>query len=181
MLFASNFLVPNGTFIIELIAFLVILYAVARYALPPLNKALRDRQEAIRAELQAADQARADAAAADDERHRALDQARHQAREIVDQANRTAEQVRSDAQGRGQEEYERIMAGAQADVLLARQRAIEEASERLGEMVMDVVSRIIGREIDAAAHRDLIDEAIAAVRAEGGAGGPTPSPVGSAP
>ena len=36
----------------------------------------------------------------------------------------------------------------------------------MGEIVVDVAERVIGREIDAGAHRDLIDEAIAAVRAE---------------
>ena len=46
---------------------------------------------------------------------------------------------------------------------LARQRALEEAAARLGELVVDVVERIIGREIDAEAHRDLIDEAVDAL------------------
>ena len=32
--------------------------------------------------------------------------------------------------------------------------------------MIDVVSKIVGREIDAASHRDLIDEAIVALAAE---------------
>ena len=49
---------------------------------------------------------------------------------------------------------------------MARQRAIDEAATRLGEVVIEVVTKVLGREIDAAAHRDLIDEAIAALRDE---------------
>lgn len=180
MPFASNFLVPNGTFIVELIAFLVVLFVVGRYLVPPLNKMLRDRQEVIRAELEAADRARAEAAAVDDERRNALEQARQQGREVVDQASRTADQLVADARSRAEEEYERILATAHTEVQMARQLAVEEASERLGEMVLDVVSRIIGREVDAAAHRDLIDEAIAAVRSEDGSGSAA-SAVGSTP
>jgi F0F1-type ATP synthase membrane subunit b/b' len=36
----------------------------------------------------------------------------------------------------------------------------------VGEIVLAAAERVIGREIQAADHQDLIDEAIAAVRAE---------------
>jgi len=163
---ASVFLLPNGTFFVELFIFLVIVFLISKYILPPLNRAMADRQEKIRASLEAADKARADAAAADDERRAVLEQARHQAREIVAQANHTAEQVRSEAQARGQAESERIIANAQAELAVARQRAVEESASRMGEIVLDTVEKIIGREVDAAAHRDLLDEAIEALRSD---------------
>ena len=87
------------------------------------------------------------------------------------QANRTAEQVRADAEARGAVEYERIVGSAEAEVELARQRAVEEAANRLGELVMDVVERVIGREVDAEAHRDLIEEAVGALSEADAAGG----------
>src|SRR5271169_4880626 len=110
---AGIFLLPNGTFFVELAVFLVILFILAKWILP--------------------------------------------------QANRTADQVVAESQGRGQAEYERIVSSAEAEVALARQRAVDEAAARLGELVLEVVERIIGREVDLDAHRDLIDEAIAAV------------------
>jgi F-type H+-transporting ATPase subunit b len=163
---ASIFLLPNGTFFIELIVSIVLILLIYKYVLPPINKAIEERQEKIRASLEAADQARADAEAADDERRAVLDEARHQAREIVANANRTAEQVRTDAQARGQSEYERIVGNAEVEIGLARQRAVEEAASRMGEIVMEVVERVIGRELNAEAHRDLIEEAVAALRAD---------------
>jgi F-type H+-transporting ATPase subunit b len=134
--------------------------------LPVVNEAIAERQEKIRASLEAADQARADAEAADDERRNVLEQARQQAREIVSTANRTAEQVRTDAQARGQSEYERIVGNAEVEIALARQRAVEEAASRMGEVVMEVVERVIGREVNLEVHRDLIDEAVTALREE---------------
>lgn len=169
MIATSNFLIPNGTFVVELVAFLIVLLVVARYILPPVNKMLKERQEMIRAELAAAEGAKADAAAADAERKAALEHARTQAREIIEQANRTAERVTTDGQSRGQSEYERLVTSANAEVALARQRALEEAAQRLGELVVEVVERIIGREMDAAAHRDLIDEAVLALGNDGSA------------
>jgi F-type H+-transporting ATPase subunit b len=167
---AGIFLLPNGTFFIELAVSIVLIYLIYKYVIPPINKAMEERQEKIRASLEAADQARADAEAADDERRNVLEEARHQAREIVAQANRTAEQVKVDSQARGQSEYERIVSSAEAEIELARQRAVEESAARLGEIVMDVVERVIGREVAEEAHRDLIEEAVTALRTDSGGG-----------
>jgi F-type H+-transporting ATPase subunit b len=163
---AGIFLLPNGTFFIELIVTIVLIFAIYKWVIPPINKAMEERQAKIRDSLEAADRARADAEAADDERRTVLEEARHQAREIVAQANRTAEQVRVDAQARGQSEYDRILGNAEIEIDLARQRAIEEAAARMGEIVMEVVERVIGREVNYEAHRDLIDEAVAALGAD---------------
>ncbi|MHB1488401.1 MAG: F0F1 ATP synthase subunit B family protein, partial [Acidimicrobiales bacterium] len=57
----SNFLVPNGTFIIEIIGFVIVLGVIAKVILPPINKALEERQDQIRDSLASADAARAEA------------------------------------------------------------------------------------------------------------------------
>jgi F-type H+-transporting ATPase subunit b len=165
---AGIFLLPNGTFFIELIVSIILIFLIYKFVLPPVNKAMEERQEKIRESLEAADRARSDAEAADDERRHVLDEARHQAREIVATANHTAEQVKAQAQAKGAAEYERIVANAEVEVGLARQRAVEEAASRMGEIVMDVVERVIGREVNAEAHHDLIDEAVQALRADTG-------------
>jgi F-type H+-transporting ATPase subunit b len=162
----SNFLIPNSTLFVELLAFLIVLFVIGRYALPPLKRELDKRAELIRQELEAANEAKADANAADEERRHALEEARQQAREIVAQANRTAETLRADSQATAQAEHDRIVSNAAVEVALARQRAVEEAAERMGELVLDVVERIIGREVDTESHRDLIDEAVAALRTD---------------
>ena len=56
MLFASagatssgnggNFLIPNGTFVVELVIFLVVLGVVAKWILPPLKAVSETRQRA---------------------------------------------------------------------------------------------------------------------------------------
>jgi F-type H+-transporting ATPase subunit b len=163
---ASIFLLPNGTFFVELIIFIILVVIMGKKIVPPITAALAERQERIRGSLDAADQARADAALADDERRAVLEDARQKAREVVAQANRTAEAVRVDFQTRGQTEYERIVGSAEAEVALARQRAVEEAASRLGEITMVVVQRVIGRTVNAAAHDDLIAEAVSALRAD---------------
>ena len=167
---ASIFLLHNGTFFIELVTVVVILLLMTKYILPPLNKALESRQEKIRESLAAADAAKAEAAAAGDERAALLTAARDQAREIVAAAQSTSDQVRAEAAGRGQAEYDRILANANAEVDTARQRAIDEASARIGEVVFDLVNQIVGREVDESSHQDLVREAVAALNVEAARG-----------
>ena len=162
----SNFLVPNGTFIVVLLAFIVVVWVIGRKVLPILNKALSERQEQIRGELAAADKAKADAEEADVERRALLEQARSQAREIVSLAAASADQTKLKAEADAQAIHDRIVQSADAEVVIARQAAVEEVTARVGEIVLAAAERVIGREIQAADHQDLIDEAIAAVRAE---------------
>jgi len=163
---AGIFLLPNGTFFVELIIFIVLVVIMGKKIIPPVTAALSERQDRIRASLDAADQARADAVAADDERRAVLEAARASAREVVAEANRTAEAVRVDFQTRGQAEYERIVGSAEAQVDVARQHAVDEAANRVGEMAMDVVERVVGRKVSIGAHEDLIADAVSALRAE---------------
>jgi len=167
----SNFLVPDGTFIAELIAFLIILGIIAKWILPPLNRAMQARQEEIHSSLEAAEEAKTEADETRAQRQGIIDEGRQQAREIVAQANRAADQVRADGQLRGQQEYERLVASADSEIALARQRALDELTSRIGALVLSVARQVIEHEIDAQRHRALIDEAVSALRAEAADGG----------
>lgn len=172
---SSNFLVPNGTLIVEIIAFLIVLAVIGRYVLPVLNRMLTERQEEIRSSLEAAEAAKAEAEQTRAQRQQILDEARAQARDIVAQANRTAERQRSEGEERGRQEYERMTESANSEISLARQRAVDEVSAQVAGLVIAAARQVVGREIDAASHRDLIDEAIEALRSSRSvesAGGP---------
>jgi F-type H+-transporting ATPase subunit b len=170
MLFASNsnFLIPNWTFVAELIIFLIVLGVMALVVLPPLNKALADRSGGIRDEIQRAEAARAAAEEATRERRAALAAAREQARGIVDGANRSAETARQDARARGQEEYARLLEQASAEVEYERRQARAELSDDIGTLVVAAAERVIGSEVNPKRHAPVIATAVAAARATGG-------------
>jgi len=108
MQIAAMFLLPNGTFIVELVILFVILFLTTKFILPPLNRAMDERQADIRNSLEAAEAARADAAAGDDERKAILDEGRVQAREIVAEAQTAADQEKAAATARGQAAQQRL-------------------------------------------------------------------------
>jgi F-type H+-transporting ATPase subunit b len=160
---ASNFLVPNFTFVIEVISFLLILGALARWVLPTVNQTLEERQNTIRQALADAETAKARSQEAEAEYRRAVDDARTEARRVVDEANRLGEDLRSQARERAEAEYQRIIDRAQSDIEASVRRAAEELRGQVGELVVTVVERVIGQTMDEAAQRALIDRTIAEV------------------
>ena len=170
MLVASNnFLVPNATFVVELVAFLFVLGVLARYVLPVLNKSLDERQKAIEQGLKDAETAKRRAQEAEDDYNATLERARQEARAIVDEATKQGESARAELRQRAEQEYERLVGRAQADIDAAARRASEELRSQVAGMVLTVVERVIGEGFDSDTHRALIDRSIGQVEAEAGA------------
>jgi F-type H+-transporting ATPase subunit b len=153
------------TFIVGLLVMLIIFWLIYRYLWPKLNEMMSKRQEEIGLALSSAEEARQDAASAEVERQKSLEAGRAQAVEIVAQARRNAEQVVTESAARSVAEHERILANAQTEVQLARQRAVDEAAALLGDVVMDVVTKVIDREADAQVHASLVTQAMEALGA----------------
>ncbi len=164
---ASLFLLPNFTFVLELIAFLLVLGFIAKYVLPPLRKAMSEREGSIRNAIQAAEEARREAGELAQQRREALEAARNEARQIVDQASQLADQMREEGRRRGQDEYERLVASAQSEIELERQRARDEVMNQVGDLVLRAAERVVGAGLDDERHRALVDEAIAAAQSSG--------------
>jgi F-type H+-transporting ATPase subunit b len=169
-LLASNFLVPNGTIIVEVGAFILTLAVLAIWVLPWVDGKVKERQAIIKSSLDAASEAKKEAEEIRKNRDTMLSDARDKAREIVAQANRTADQLRTDGEHRGQAEFERLVAAAESEIERARLMAIDELSARMGELAMSLAARVVAREIDPERHRDLVEESVAAFRVAGVAG-----------
>ena len=83
---ANNFLVPNATFIAEVIAFALIIWVLARYIIPPINAAMTARQEAIRKQFADLEAAEGDARKAEADYKEQLNNAKHEAARIREEA-----------------------------------------------------------------------------------------------
>ena len=154
---APIFLVPNGTLIVELVIFIIVLGIVARVILPPLQNAVRERQERVRHGLEAGEAGRSEADRLELDRRRTLDAARAEARTILEAAQRDAEAKREAARRRGQAEYDVLVAAAQGSIEAERQRAIDEVSTSLEALVVEAAQRIVGTPVDPARHRAAIE------------------------
>ena len=90
---SGNFLVPNATFIVEFIAFLLILGILAKYVYPYIQKPIQARQALIAKQIEDAEAAAAKLAEAQAEYQRALNEARTQAGQIRENARAEAQSI----------------------------------------------------------------------------------------
>src|ERR1044072_1005489 len=106
---ASNFLVPNATFIAEVIAFAIIIWIMAKYIVPPINRAMAERQAAIRRQFAELDEAEADARKGEANYKEQLNNAKHEAARIREEAREQGAQIVQEAREKAQAEADRII------------------------------------------------------------------------
>lgn len=163
VLASKNFLLPNATFIVEVIAFLIIVGILARYVLPPIDKAVKKRQDEIRSAQEEAEEGRRLLARAKKERAESIEKARREARSIIEKATEQAETERAEIVKKGQEEYDRRLARAQTEMEMSVKRATDELRAQVVDLVMAATEQVLRRQLDTDAHRALVEEAIEAV------------------
>ena len=144
----SNFLVPNATFFVELAAFALLFYLLAKYVIPPINRAMTNRQEAIRKEFADLDQARADANAAEAEFKAQIADARHEAARIREEAREQGAQIVSEMRQQGESEKARIIDGAHSQIAAERQQAVASLRAEVGTLATTLAGRIVGESLE---------------------------------
>ena len=111
-----NFLVPNATFFVELLAFLLLFFLLASYVIPPINRAMTRRQEAIRTEFAELEQAKEKARQAEEEYRAQIADARHEAAKIREEAREQGAQIIAEAREQAHVEADRIVEHGHAQV-----------------------------------------------------------------
>jgi F-type H+-transporting ATPase subunit b len=144
---AGNFLVPDATFIAEFIAFLLILWVLGRYVLPPIQKAIRERQELIRKQVEDSEEARTKLAEAERAYQNALNEARTEAAQIRENARAEAQRTVEELRAQALEEQARIV--ARGDEQLASQRAsiVRELRGEIGTLAVELSEKIVNQRL----------------------------------
>ncbi len=144
----QNFLVPNATFFVELAAFLLLFYLLARFVIPPINRAMTRRQEAIRTQFAELDEAKADARAAEEKYKAQTADARKQAGKIREEAKEQGDQIVAEAREQAQVEAKRIVDHGHAQLEAERKQALASLRAEVGTLATQLASRIVGESLE---------------------------------
>jgi F-type H+-transporting ATPase subunit b len=127
-----------------------------KYVWPLITGAIEQRQTEIANGLAAAEQGQSSLTNAKSEAEKILAAARDQARGIVDQANSRANGIVEQAKSDGETERKRQLDSARAEIDVELNRAREELRAQVAKIAIAGAEKVLGREIDANAHRDLL-------------------------
>jgi F-type H+-transporting ATPase subunit b len=169
LLASSNFLVPNATFVAELLAFLLLLAFLSKKVLPPINGAIEKRQQSIARNISDAEEAKKRSLELEQQHQKLLEEGRDEARSLKDEAVKIGEQLREDLRKQGEEEYRRLVERASADIDAAARRAAEELRVQVAGLVMDVVERVLGDGITLRDQEKLVEMATADIERQAAA------------
>ena len=164
----GNFLLPDWTFVAEIIAFLLILGFLARYVLPYVQKAMRDRQAMIAKQVEDSEAAKAKLAEAERSYQDALHEARTEAAQIREGARAEAQRTVEDLRAQAQEEQNRIV--ARGEEMLASQRAsiVRELRAEIGTLAVELSEKIVNQRLsDEAQVSATVDAFLAGLEAKG--------------
>ncbi len=148
----------NATFIGQGIAFAILIWFTWKFVWPPLMNAIEERQQKIAEGLAAADNAQRDLAQAHDRAAEELKAARAKANEIIEQAHQRANQLIDAAKADAIAEGSRQRALAEAEIDAAANRAKEDLRKHVSALAVSGAEKLLRREIDASAHKALIDD-----------------------
>ena len=87
-----------------------------------------------------------------------LDEAKGQAQEIIRRAERRETEIVEEAKGTARNEGERILTAARSEIDKEVHQARDELRKQLATLVVAGAGQILGREVDAAAHSQMIDD-----------------------
>lgn len=158
----GNFLIPNGTFFVEVLAFLLMLWVLAKFIVPPINRAMMDRQAAIRQRIEELDEAKANAQAAEEQYKAQLAEARHEAARIREEAREEGAAITAELREKAQADAERIVRTAHLQVEAERQQVVQQLRRQVGTMATTLAERIVGESLQDDARRERTVEAFIA-------------------
>ena len=156
-------MLPNLTLVIQGLAFFAVAWLVMKFIWPPIIAAIEERQQKIAEGLAAADNAQKNLAQAEEKANEELKVARAKANEIIDQAHQRANQIVDQAKQDAIAEAGRQKALADAEIDAASNRAREELRKQVSSLAVTGAEKLLKREIDANAHKALLDELAAEI------------------
>jgi len=158
----------NGTVIVELVTFLIMLAVLARYVYPEIVKVAEARQRQIAEQLKEAEEARAAAEQRLKEAEERLNDARRTAQGVIDAAAKSAEQLRQEMRQKAEEESKRTVEAARKEIEAERDQAVRSVRSEVANLVVAATEKVIGETLDDDKHRQLIDKAIKEVASGNG-------------
>jgi F-type H+-transporting ATPase subunit b len=123
-------------------------------------RTLRDRAARIREGLELAEEAKAERERIKAEAERLLAAARLEGQAIADRTTKAAEEAAAAIRAQAKAEADRIRERGHVDAQQLHDQALAQLRSEVAGMVVLAASRVLGREVNAEQHRELIERSL---------------------
>ena len=148
----------NLTLLSQAAAFGIFIWFTVKFVWPPLLKALEDRQKTIADGLAAAEKGKAELAEANQRVEVELAKSRTENQTRLADAEKQAVVLIEAAKKDAEAEKARILAQAKSEAAQETQRAKEALRNAVADLAVKGAEQILKREVNAAAHAELLNK-----------------------
>jgi F-type H+-transporting ATPase subunit b len=152
--------VVPGLMIWTIVAFLITLFVLKRYAFGPIQKTIDDRREGIRQSIEEAEHARTEARRLLEEHKALMGQARGEAESILAEARRVGDAQRERMKDEVEADRQRRLEETRRQIEGETARALNQIRAEVAELTLEATAKVTGKVLDDEDHRRLISDAI---------------------
>lgn len=150
-----------GYFLWMLVAFVIVLVILGKFAWKPILKMLKDRETGIASALAAAETARHEMANLQNENQALLQKAAEERTLLLKEAREAGDKIIADAQEKAKAEYNKILADARLVIDQQKNQAMIDVKNKVGDLVVEISEKILRRQLqDQSAQEALINDLI---------------------
>ena len=143
-----DLLLPNvGLIIWNLLAFLIVLFILKRFAWTPILDSLNKRERTIADSLATAEKVKAEMMELKSQNEALLLKAREERALMIKEAKDTSDKMISSAKEKAKSEYDRILRDAQSAIEQQKMAALIDVKNQVGNLVIEVAEKILRREL----------------------------------
>lgn len=148
----------TATLIGQIIVFAILVWFISRFLWGPLTKLMENRKKEIADGLAAAERGLHERELAEQRAKEVLHETKEQVNDIIAQAQKRAAEIVEESKNDARAEGERLITAARAEIEKETHQAREALRAQVGTLVVAGASKVLGREIDATRHEDLLNE-----------------------
>ena len=154
----ERFGVTKELFISQCIAFLVVAFALKKFAYGPVLKVLEHRKQRIAEGIENADKIKAELASTQEAKDQILSDANAKAQELIDEARAAAEKVGAAKAQEAVKQAEEIIRKAREATAADRDTMMAELKAEIGRLVVETTAKVSGKVLTSEDQQRLIDE-----------------------
>ena len=143
----GNFLIPNGTFFVELIIFLIVLGVIGTFVVPPIMRVLQERQDMVTKTQADNKQSAEQFAAAREDYEKVMSEARVKASAAREDARAEGRKILDEMRARAEEQVASTLRDASDQLKQEGDAVAADLRSHVDSMSTTLASRILGVEV----------------------------------
>ncbi|AFI30298.1 MULTISPECIES: F0F1 ATP synthase subunit B [Bacillus] len=148
----------GGDILFQLLAMLILLALLKKYALGPLLNIMKQREDHIAGEITSAEEKNKEAQQLIEEQRVLLKEARQESQTLIENAKKLGEKQKEEIIQAARAESERLKEAARTEIVKEKEQAVSALREQVASLSVMIASKVIEKELDEQSQEKLIQD-----------------------